>query len=108
MEDREIRRIEQANPIVEVAVEMGLRVRGNRAPCFRSGSHPEGTEPSLFFDIARNTFLCKSCRDLGGGVIDFICQYKGWDRAQAIAWLAHRNEFDRETRSKYYSRGKKK
>jgi hypothetical protein len=52
--------------------------------------------------------LCKSCQDIGGDVVDFICQYKGWEPQQAIEWLAHRIEFDFETRQKYYVRGKKK
>lgn len=108
MRENEIKRIELANPIIEVAVEMGMKVRGNLAPCFRSERHPGEEEPSLFFNVAKNTFLCKACRDIGGGVIDFICQFKGWERQQAIAWLLHRNEFDRQTRQMYYSRGKKK
>lgn len=108
MEEKEIRQIEQANPIVEVAVELGLKVRGNLGSCFHIDRHLGEDNPTLFFNVARNSFLCKTCDDVGGGVIDFICQYKGWERQQAIAWLAHRIEFDRETRTKYYTRGKKK
>ncbi len=108
MEEPEIQQIEQANPIVEVAVEMGLNVRRNLAPCFRTERHIGDNEPSLFFNVAKNIFLCRSCQDVGGGVIDFVCQFKGWDRQKAIAWLVHRNEFDQQTRNMYYSRGKKK
>jgi hypothetical protein len=108
MQEDETKRIEQMNPIVEVAVEMGLKIRGNLAPCFRTERHTADDGPTLFFNVAGNTFLCKTCRDVGGGVIDFICQYKGWQRQQAIEWLAHRIEFDQETRQRYYSRGKKK
>lgn len=107
MKEQDIALIEQANPIIEVAAELGLKVRGNLGPCFRLERHPE-QEPSLFFNVARNSFLCKTCGDVGGGVIDFICQYKGWEREKAIVWLAHRIEFDQETRKKYYTRGKKK
>jgi hypothetical protein len=41
---------------------------------------------------------------VGGSVVDFVCQVKGWPREQAIAWLAHRIEFDRQTREMYYER----
>ena len=108
MEEQEIKRIELANPIVEVAVEMGIPVRGNLGTCFRTERHTADTEPTLFFNVARNSFLCKTCADVGGGVIDFICQYKGWERAKAIEWLAHRIEFDQQTRNMYYNKGKKK
>ncbi len=108
MEEQEIQHIEQANPIVQVAVEMGLSVRGNLGPCFRTERHMGDKEPSLFFNVAKNIFLCKTCEDVGGGVIDFVCQFKGWDRQKAIEWLAHRIEFDQQTRKLYYLRGKKK
>jgi hypothetical protein len=108
MEEKEIRLIEQANAIVEVAVELGLKVRGNLGACFRTERHLGQDEPSLFFNVARNSFLCKTCEDVGGGVIEFICQYKGWERQKALEWLAHRIEFDRQTRKMYYSRGKKR
>jgi len=108
MEEHEIRRIELANPILEVAAELGLKVRRNLGPCFQTERHLSDDEPTLFFNVAKNTFLCTACRDVGGGVIDFVSQYKGWDRQQAIDWLVHRNEFDHQTRQMYYARGKKK
>ncbi len=108
MQEKEIGYIEQANAIVEVAVELGLKVRKNLGGCFRTERHSGQEEPSLFFNVARNSFLCKTCGDVGGGVIEFICQYKGWERQKAIEWLAHRIEFDQQTREMYYSKGKKK
>lgn len=104
MPENELKRLEQKNPIVEVAVEMGLTVRNNLATCFRTDRHTGDGAPSLFFNVAKNTFLCRTCPDVGGGVIDFICQVKGWQRQQAIDWLAHRIEFDRQTREMYYER----
>ena len=101
MKDHELKRIEMANPIVQVAMEMGIRVRNNLGPCFHTDRHAGDDEPTLFFNVATNTFFCKRCRDVGGGVIDFVCQYKGWQRQQAIEWLVHRNQFDQETRQKY-------
>lgn len=104
MQENELKRLEQKNPIVEVAVEMGFTVRNNMTACFRTDRHGQGDAPSLFFNIAKNTFLCRTCPDVGGGVTDFICQAKGWPREQAIEWLAHRIEFDRQTREMYYER----
>ena len=108
MLEDEIKRLKMFSPIVEVAVEMGLRVKNNLAVCFREQQHLGESEPTLFFNVSQNTFLCKSCQDIGGDVVDFICQYKGWEPRQAIEWLVHRIEFDHETRQKYYVRGKKK
>lgn len=106
--DPELERILQSNPIVEVAVELGLRLRANVGPCFRTERHADNDPSTLFFNVAQNTFLCRTCSDVGGDVIDFVCQYKGWERQKAIAWLIHRIEFDQETRMKYYTKGKKK
>ncbi len=108
MQENELKRLEQSNPIVQVAVEMGFGVRGNLGYCFRTERHIGQDAPSLFFNVARNSFLCKTCKDVGGNVIDFICQYKGWEPQQAVEWLIHRIEFDQQTRALYYSRGKKK
>jgi hypothetical protein len=108
MGNNDIRRIEKANSIVEVAVEMGLKLRANLGPCFRTERHSDKDEHSLFFNVAKNTFLCKTCPDVGGGIIDFVCQYKNWERQKAIDWLLHRIEFDQQTRELYYTKGKKK
>ncbi len=105
---QQIAGIEQANQIVEVAVELGVKIRGNLGACFRRERHAGQDEPTLFFNVARNSFLCKQCEDVGGGVIEFVSQYKGWQRQQAIDWLVHRMAFDQETRKKYYTKGKKK
>jgi hypothetical protein len=109
MEPDEIRRVEQKNPILQVAIELGLKVRGNMSACLRGERHPEPQSATLFFDVARNSFLCKSCSDVGGGVIDLVCQVRGWERQQAIEWLAHRIAFDQQTRDLYYNnRGRRK
>jgi hypothetical protein len=108
MEPDELRRIEQRNPILQVAIELGLKVRGSIGECFRGERHPDAGSTTLFFDVARNTFFCKSCSDVGGGVIDLVCQVRGWERQQAIEWLAHRLDFDQKTREMYYGRGRRK
>jgi len=105
MSDIDLRTIEQGNPILEVAVELGIKVRGNTGQCFRSERHDlsQGKYP-LFFNVAENTFFCRDCTDVGGGVVDLVCQHRGWERDKAIDWLAHRIEFDLQTRDKYYHR----
>jgi hypothetical protein len=104
MDPAELKRIEQRNPIMQVAIELGLVVRGSIGACFRTERHPEPEALTLFFDVARNSFFCKSCSDVGGGVIDLVCQVRGWERQQAIEWLAHRIDFDQKTRDLYYNR----
>jgi len=108
-EEIDIRVIERANPIIQVAIELGIKVQGSMGRCFREERHePDSVKPTLFFNPAKNTFQCQSCPDVGGSVIDLVCQRQGWDRQQAIGWLAHRSEFDQLTRKLYYGKGKKK
>ncbi len=105
----DLQRLERASSIIAVATELGLKVRGTMARCFRTERHPEATAPpTLFFNLAQNSFRCQVCPDVGGSVIDLVCQYQGWDREQAIAWLAHRLEFDELTRKLYHGKGRKK
>jgi hypothetical protein len=104
----ETRRIEESNSILEVAVELGLKVRGSVGACFRGERHPGSEASTLYLDVARNRFFCTSCSDVGGGVIDLICQLRDWERERAIEWLAHRLDFDHKTRQLYYGRGRRK
>lgn len=105
----EVQQLEQASPIVAVATELGLKVRGNVGYCFRRKRHPDPQEPpTLFFNPATNRFFCRRCQEVGGSVIDLVCQYQGWTRERAIAWLAHRRDFDQLTRKLYHGKGIKK
>lgn len=108
MEEAELLRLERSNPIVPVAVELGLPVRGNLGRCFHPERHSGAEEPTLFFNVAQNRFFCKTCSEVQGGVIDFVSQQQGWDRQRAIEWLVHRVEFDRETKQRYSHKGKRK
>jgi hypothetical protein len=108
MEKDDERRLGQLNPIIQVAMELGLKVRGNLAHCFRMERHTDSETPTLFFQVSENRFRCKICADVYGDVIDFVCQYKGWDRQKATDWLAHRIDFDRQTRKLYYGKGKRR
>ncbi len=109
MNASEVKRIERASPVIAVAVELGLRIRGNMGTCFMRDRHADdGDAMTLFFNPARNSFFCKTCPDVGGGVTDLVCQVRGWDRQKAAEWLAHRLEFDRETKEMYTGHGRKK
>lgn len=105
----DLEQLEQASAIVAVATELGLKIRGNVGHCFKRERHPDPQEPpTLFFNPATNRFFCRTCPEVGGSVIDLVCQYQGWTREQAIAWLAHRREFDQLTRRLYHGKGIKK
>ena len=109
VEEIDLNELERANPIIEVAIEWGIKVRGSMGRCFKADRHPDGNEEStLFFNVAKNSFFCKSCADVRGSVIDLICQHQGWERKKAVDWLAHRVEFDQLTQKLYHGKGKKK
>jgi len=109
MDELDLRQLDRANSIIQVAIELGIKVQGNMARCFNDRGHAaEDKAMSLFFNAAKNSFFCKTCPDVGGSVIDLVSQYRGLNREEAIAWLAHRVEFDQMTRRLYYGRGRKK
>jgi hypothetical protein len=108
MEENLVKQLERSNPILQVAVELGLKMDGNMGICFHSQRHASDASATLYFDIAKNTFFCKTCPDVGGSVIDLVCQVQGSDRPQAIDWLAHRIEFDQLTKKRYQGKGRKK
>jgi len=108
-QDIDLNKLEAANPIIQVATELGIKVQGSMGRCFREAIHAPACENlTLFFNPARNTFHCRICSDVGGSVIDLVCQIRGWDRQQAIDWLSHRVEFHELTRQKFHGKGKKK
>ena len=109
MEAKDLKRLETASPIISVAIELGIKVRGSVATCFREQNHAgDANTPTLVFNPGKNTFFCKTCPDVGGSVVDLVCQYRGWGKEEAIAWLAHRAEFDQMTSALYHGKGKKK
>ncbi len=108
-EEQDLQELERANPIIQVALELGIKVRGSVGKCFKEDRHAsDGVKSTLFFNPARNRFQCRDCEDVGGTVIDLVCQYNGWERQKAIEWLRHRVEFDRYTKGLYHGKGRKK
>ncbi len=109
MDDNQIKQLERINSVVDVAKELGVTFDKSMGRCFRADRHPGGgDERTLFFNLAKNTFLCKTCGDIGGSVTDLVCQIKGCGREEALEWLAHRVEFDQKTKKMYHGRGRKK
>jgi hypothetical protein len=109
METKDKKLLEQGNPILQVAIELGIKIRSNMGICFQSESHMEGSDEfTLFFNLADNSYFCKVCPNIGGNVIDLVCQRQGWERQKAIDWLIHRIDFDLETKDKYYRKDKKR
>jgi hypothetical protein len=107
MNDKELKALEQDNPILQVAVELGIKVRSNMGKCFQNERHAaDSDEFTLFFNLAKNSFFCKICSDVGGNVIDLVSQYQSWSQQKAVEWLKHRIEFDQQTQEMYYRRGK--
>jgi hypothetical protein len=108
-ESMDLQKLEKANPIIQVAIELGIKVQGNMGKCFKKDRHILDSEKqTLFFNLAKNSFHCRECQDVGGNVLDLVCQSQGWDRQRAIEWLAHRVEFDEFTKKLYHGKGRKK
>ncbi len=109
MEEQEIKELERLNSVIDVAKELGVKFSKSMGECFRAENHPEaGDGFTLFFNLGKNTFMCKTCLDVGGTVTDLVCQIKGCGREEALEWLAHRVEFDQKTKRMYHGKGKKK
>jgi hypothetical protein len=109
MDEIDLQKLERKSPIIQVAIELGVKVQGNMGRCFNEEVHRSMDEAmTLFFNTARNTFFCKTCQDLGGSVIDLVSQHRNLSREDAIAWLEHRLEFDTMTRERYHGKGRKK
>jgi hypothetical protein len=109
IKELDVEKLEKDTPIIEVATELGIKVQGSMGICFKKDKHTEDDgKPTLFFNPGRNNFRCRSCQEVGGSVVDLVCQYQGWNREQAIEWLTHRADFDQHTRKLYCGKGKKK
>lgn len=69
METKEldIRALEKASPIIEVAVELGIKVQGSMGKCFKGDRHTADDEkPTLFFNLGKNSFQCRSVKTWEG------------------------------------------
>lgn len=83
MELKEIKSI----PILDVAERLGLRIRGRSAHCF---AHQPDRNPSLRFNIEKNTYRCYVCPRIGGSVIDLVMQVLNVPYQEALDYLSGR------------------
>ena len=104
-EEIDLKEIEKANPIIHLAVELGIEVKGSLGKCFRTERHASPDEEmTLFFKPGKNTFFCRTCQDVGGSAVDLVCQVRGWDRPKAVEWLSRRGEANKQIRDLIYGR----
>lgn len=90
-------------PILDVAMELGIRVRGSKALCFEN--HDRNT-PSLSFHKGWNTWKCFGACGQKGDTIALVMAFFKIPFLEAIEWLAQRfgiasgppRSVDRETR----------
>lgn len=79
-------------PVHEVGRALGLRIRHNRAQCWRPENHTHGdADPSLAFSERRNRVRCFVC-DMRGGHsnVDLVMGVLGVSFATAVEWIAER------------------
>jgi hypothetical protein len=84
--------IRQNVPVFKVAMALGMRVRHQRAKCWRPERHAHGdADPSLCFSVRRNRVRCMVC-DMRGGhsCIDLVAGVLGIGTGSAVRWIAER------------------
>src|SRR5271154_5213744 len=78
-------------PILAVAQELGLRVNGYRAHCWRTESHRNGdADPSIRFHKAKNRGRCFVCDPHAWSNIDLVMFFKNCDLRAAVLWITAR------------------
>lgn len=82
-------------PILDVAERFGLKIRGRSAHCF---AHQPDRNPSLHFNIEKNTFRCYVCPQIGGSVIDLVMQVLNLPFHEALKYLSARSRPERAPR----------
>ena len=75
----------RAVPIIDVALSLGIQVRGRKAMCFNG--HDKHT-PSLSFDTSRNIWKCFGACGQAGDTIALVRAKLGCTFPQACTWLA--------------------
>lgn len=71
-----IQDVKQNTNIIDIALKLGMEVRGNKCCCFHPENHANGDRtPSLSFSSARGIFKCFGC-GIGGDVFALVQQVK--------------------------------
>lgn len=91
MDKLRIEALKAANPIAEVARDLGLEVTRQRFRCPRPANHAHGDRtPSVSLSASRGSFKCWVCPDVKGDVIDLVRLVNGTGFPEAIRWLQER------------------
>lgn len=88
-------------PIIEVAKQLGIQVRGTKAMCFMG--HDKAS-PSLSFSISRNNWKCFGACGKHGDGINLVMEKEGLDFNAALEWFS--NNFNADVKRQF--RGQRK
>lgn len=87
MNNIDLEKLRRAVPIVDLAKQLGIEVRGTQARCFNAVAHKHSDHnPSLGFDLKTNRFKCFAC-GVSGSVIDLYMGVRGVDFKTAVSEL---------------------
>lgn len=78
--------------VLEIAMELGLEVKGNTARCWRIENHVHGDrDPSIRFHHKRNRWRCFVCDEKGAAsTFDLVMGVLGCDFRSAVNWIVER------------------
>ncbi len=79
--------VKQNTNIIDIALRLGLEVRGNKSRCFHPENHANGDRtPSLSFSPSRGIFRCFGC-GIGGDVFNLVQQSKECSFPEAYCFI---------------------
>ncbi len=91
MDKLRIEALKAANPVLDVARDLGLDVTRQRFRCPRPANHAHGDRtPSVSLSPERGSFKCWVCPEVKGDVVDLVRLVKGWGFLEAVRWLEER------------------
>ena len=74
---KSIQDVKHNTNIIDIALKLGMEVRGNKCRCFHPENHANGDRtPSLSFSPSRGVFKCFGC-GIGGDVFSLVQQVRG-------------------------------
>jgi hypothetical protein len=79
--------VKQNTNIIDIALKLGLEVRGNKCRCFHPENHSNGDRtPSLSFLPSRGVYKCFGC-GIGGDIFALVQQVKGCKFPEAYCFI---------------------
>jgi len=95
VEKEVIRKIKDANSIIDVACDLGMDIKNNMTQCIYPERHNNNDKhPSLYFNPKNNTFRCMVCPDVSGDVITLLQLKARMTFTESIHYLAKRAGID--------------